>query len=369
MKIPGQQSKRSRLATILVATVTVLCWPSAARACPYCRSAAGDLSDPKTQSTGDSDAADAALNGSDLPADGAVDPNRWFHGAAGVDFVSTYVSQGFVEANEGIIAQPFLTWVPPKIELGERFRLEPYITSNNTLLDHSNGTIFHQHGTSQSIVTKTKRQRFAPHPGQEYWHYHDVTYSALDGPNGKIWYDSKLTIGTLLTWRDLQVDMKYMACFYPDGSHDIDQELSAKVSYDIASFWASAADRNYTLRPFFIGVREIDDDNGKENTYFEYGIEGRWHGKVLGQSVGVSLPLTYCASPDGYFIDTLGEKQWNGGFNVGPTVSWKMPISERFATFLNASVRFYQFDAFNARESNDGDRSLWVGSLGISVAF
>jgi hypothetical protein len=353
---------------------------AAAHACPRCGVSNGDLdtknlitntspapaTKPATAPASPTDAGDAtrAAAGLDAPAARQF-PLRV---TLGLDVPSAYVYRGYLQADRGLIAQPFLTLYTAAVDR-PGLKVEPYVNWANTFLDTSNGDIKHQHGSAQQSVTRTEQYLDPGHAGNTAPHFHTRTVTALEGADGKGWYESQLTLGVAVTRGDWFVDFKYHVCWFPDGSHDAIQEIGAKVSYDVTALLPNRTP-DFSLRPYAFAMYELDDDNGDEDTYVEIGLEPQWRFAAFGQRFGLSTPVSVSLSPDGYFTDSTGGDAAFGTAAAALRATWMLPVDPKLGRwYLNASTTYYHFLSDSTEQSNGGDEGKWAASVGLGVSF
>jgi hypothetical protein len=80
------------------------------------------------------------------------------------------------------------------------------------------------------------------------------------------------------------------------------QEIGGKISYDLLGLWSDEprAARDFSLKASFQAFYELQDENGDEETYMALGLEPAYRFELFGRRAGVSLPLLWGFSPDGY---------------------------------------------------------------------
>ncbi len=254
-------------------------------------------------------------------------------GSFGIDFASNYYFRGFLQEDQGVIAQPW-------IDLGYT------LMESKGSLD----TVNLNFGTWNSL--------------------HDGPSGT--GGSGTMWYESDfystLSVGFLDNWT---ADLMYIAYTSPNSSFTTSEELDITLSFDDSSLWG---DSFGGVQPNLVLGREIvgeADFGGSLGTYFQVAIEPAMTLFERGSfALTGSLPITAGFSLDNYYEDASGKDQAFGFFDIGVALS--APV-----TFLPA--RYGGWDASfsvhyvslgdTPKALNGGDDNVIIASFGLSTSF
>jgi hypothetical protein len=339
--------------------------------CPECKTAAADMADQPQPV----DPKNLTLDQPDGETLKRPPSDRRFHVNAGVDFPSSYFFRGYAQQTEGFIVQPFIT-LSATIYDDKNIRVRPYIGWWNSFGDTATTGTRGGHGPLHSRTVTRQVMDTHSHDGGQTFETHPITVtetilgSGASG-DGKGWYESDIMAGVTTNIGELIIDIQYHLMMFPDDSHDQVQEVGAKISYDLASIWQpDKSQRDFSLKPHFTVYQELEDRNGSEETYMEVGIEPAYRFKLFGQRAGVSAPVYFGFSPNGYYVDNDGDDTTAGYLGAAIKGTIVLPIDEKLGTwYLNGSVTYLDLIADSVRDANGGDGSQWIGSVGIGVSF
>jgi hypothetical protein len=144
-------------------------------------------------------------------------------------------------------------------------------------------------------------------------------------------------------------------------------ELGFKASYDVLA--NSCGPSSFSLRPFAGVYFDLFDEQGTEDIFVNVGLEPAWRGELAGFKVGLSLPIDWGLSADGYYLDNDGSNAELGYFSVAWTTSILLPVSGHGQWFLNTTVQYLHLVADSVRAINPGDDDVCIGKLGISFVY
>jgi hypothetical protein len=358
----------------IIALLTTILLLSAARpalACPYCTITAGGLAD-------DAASCDARAE-EDSTSQPVFSPPKALNISIGVDATTAYFYRGYLQQDRGAIAQPYLII---STRIGDEhggLNIQPYVSWWNDINEEPNDRVRGGHGRDNHvarIITKTQRVLVPGTPDNPKPHFEDITsesFVAANTGSGEGWYEVELSGGALITYKDWWIDLSYHVHFYPGNTHDAVQELDAKIGYDVAGFWDKKTlpvDRKFSLRPYILVARELQDQNGDENTYIELGVEPSWRFRALNHNFAVSTPLLVGLSPDGLYYNPNGGDETLGYASAAIKGSMGLNIPEKFGHwYINASLTYLQLYADSTIADNRGSHNELIGTIGVGVSF
>jgi hypothetical protein len=182
---------------------------------------------------------------------------------------------------------------------------------------------------------------------------------------------SDVMLGSVTRWQSLVVDARYTYYNTSPVMRGAVHELGVRASVDALASWQQTGQPcTFGLRPYAGLYGDISDEQGTEDVYLETGLEPSGRFEVAGSKVGVSAPLFFGLSVDDYYFDSNGDNAFLGYFSAGVTASVALPVPDRWGEwFLNASFQYLHLFADNLAAINDGDREVFIGKVGIGLAF
>jgi hypothetical protein len=339
-----------------------------ALACPRCRVSAGGLADEAI-------ASDSEIAATQQSPDGALKP---FSLTFGVDVTTAYFYRGYLQQDRGLITQPYMSIAADFGDQNGGLSISPYIGWWNSIHEEPIDEPRGGHGRHIHVAkTETKEdQVLVPgDPSNPEPHLETITSEIFypgNAGSGEGWYEVELSAGGLITWRDWWLDLSYHVHLFPGNTHDAIQEFNSKISYDITGWWDKhpSLQRQFSLRPYAIVARELNDQNGDENTYIELGVGPTWRFRWRNQIVAISTPVFTGLSPDGtYYKPNAGDETF-GYLEVALKASITLPVPAKFGHwYLNGSVSYLNLIADSAIADNRGDRNEVIGTIGVGVTF
>ena len=246
--------------------------------------------------------------------------------SGGVDYASAYYFRGYLQANSGLIAQPYLSVFAPRPALDGAI-VTPYL----------------------SLFNSTDLTGRGPMSGM-----------------------SDAMLGAVATWRGVTLDSGY--AFYttaPATSSPV-HEFGMKASVD-ALGWLREARPAVGLRPFaglYAGL--YDRPAARDGyVYAETGFEPSFRFEAAGRKVGVGFPVVVGLSADNYYFDRAGRPSPFGYFSSGVSASMAGPSTprRRGQWFVNASVRYLYLGADNLAALNGGKHGAVESRVGVGFTF
>lgn len=271
--------------------------------CPYCRADSAGLA-ASAPPVGDDDDIPIQLSG-------------------GIDFASAFYFRGYLQADHGLIAQPYLNVFTAR-SLGEDVVVRPYVSFFNSTHFASNHRM--------SDMT-------------------DVMLGAVVNRGGLI------------------VDTRYAYYTMNPLMRSNVHELGGKASFDVLSLRPEPS-KPLGLRPFVGLYGELSDENGTEDLFLNLGLEPSWRFELAGARVAVGLPLDWGLSGEDYYLNNNGSNAFFGYFSTALTTSVVLPVSDRFGQwFLNTSLQYLHLGADSVLAINGGDQDEFIGKLGVSFVY
>lgn len=312
-------------------------------------------------------------------ADPSENPDQ--HGAlpfgltvtGGADFTTAYFHRGYIMGDRGLIAQPYLNLAVPVVS-NDDFSITPYVggwvdiqsggTHNSGV---KNGTAVSSAGAvapmpccADDLVSSKsapRRIRSASVPAA--------------GDSGYDVYETDVTAGVAIDRGPLFADLRYKIYTFPGGALSDYQEVGAKVSYDVVSFWRGpSAGSGFLLRPFVEFDHQIEGAARRKYDYLETGIEPSFTLPLGRTRVGISLPVDIGMSINNYYTASNGSNQTLGYYSAALKASIPLPVSPRFGSwYLTGTVTYLRLNADNLKVLNHNKADEVIGTLGVSFAY
>ncbi|MGB7158321.1 MAG: hypothetical protein WBD40_09670 [Tepidisphaeraceae bacterium] len=247
----------------------------------------------------------------------------------GLDFTTAYFFRGYLQEDQGLIAQPYL----------------------NLYFD----------------ISDSEANPITGYVGM--WNsFHEEKTGADDGSFGA-WYESDLYAGVDAgLGGGFTLGAIYTIYTYPNGAFDSIEEIGFKLSYDDTDKWGLP----FALRPYAAVYFETKDNNGSEDTYLEIGIAPTVYtfNEEGDAPIAIAVPVTVGMSLDDYYFDDSGDDEFLGYFSVGVAASMPLPIPSSYGAWsLNGSVTWLQLLADGLETANNDDSTEIIGKLGVSFAY
>jgi hypothetical protein len=245
--------------------------------------------------------------------------------SGGIDTASAFYFRGYEQADRGLILQPYLNF-------------------------------FTSHPLDGGIIVRP---------------YVSLFHSAHEDSRNRMSDMSDVMLGAVTSFGGLAVDARYAwYTMNPLMRSDV-HELGLKVSFDaLAPPMASPDQDTFGLRPFAGIYAEVSDQNDSEDVYVNLGLEPTCRLSVLGQRLGLSLPIEAGLTTDRYYFDTEGGHEtlgyWSGAFTGTLALRQRDGCGQ---WFLNTSLQYVHLVADSVRAASGGERDVWIGKVGLSFVF
>jgi hypothetical protein len=242
----------------------------------------------------------------------------------GLDAPSAFYFRGYLLADRGLIAQPYLNVFAP-FHLGSDFTVRPYVS------------LFHSAQFDDS------------NPMDEM---------------------SDVMLGINAACSGCILDARY--AYYTNGPNNSEafHEFGLKASTDLLSCLYGDAAGAFDLRPSVGLYTQSTGPAGSGSVYLETGLEPLWRFDAVGCKVGLSAPLVWGWSVKDYYFDSQGDNEILGYMSIGLSASVTLPTPEGCGLwFLNVSLQHLHLFADSAAQSNDGSRNELIGKMGIGFLF
>jgi hypothetical protein len=278
---------------------------STADACPYCKADAAGLAATEPP-----------------PADDAASFPLMYSG--GLDFASAYYFRGYLQADHGVIAQPYLNIFTTKT-VQEGLVVSPYISLFNST-------------------------HFAP--------------------NNRMADMSDVMLGAVTMWNGFSIDSRYAYYTMSPLMREPVHELGTKVSYNILAPFEVEPLKPFAVKPFVGVYGEFIPEQDTTQLFVNLGVEPTWRFEVGGTKVGLGLPTEWGLGGNRYYFNSDGSNAALGYFSTSLTASVELPVPERFGLwFLNTSVQYLHLSADSVQAANNNDNDVCIGKIGLSFVY
>lgn len=245
---------------------------------------------------------------------------------AGIDITSDYYFRGFLQQNEGLIAQPYA---------------DAYLK------------VFESGNTSLTLWAGV-------------WNsFHGKKPAAADSPEH--WYEFDFLGGAELAMGPVTAGVTYIYYNSPADLFGDIHEIEVKLSFDDSGLVKGTMFP--ALNPYIAVAFEVEDENAgaTEDTYMQIGIEPSFEGKVGNLPITVAFPVAFGFSLDDYYTDKNGKEDTLGYISTGISVSTPLPLPGSWT--LTASITHLYLDSFSVRTLNGGSTTEVIGTIGVSTEF
>ena len=243
--------------------------------------------------------------------------------SGGVDFWSAYYFRGYLQEDQGLIAQPWAT-VGVSLVDSDDFTLSGYVGIWNSV--HSEQTL-------------------------------------SDGQND-LWYESDIYAGLSAGFGPFTLGAIYTIYTYPGGAFDIIKEVGVTFAYDDTGLGLPIQ-----FKPYVGAYFETKDSNGTQDSYLEVGI-APGISEVGGSPISLTFPIKAGMSIEDYYLDSDGDDTFFGYTQVGVVASLPLPLPAKYGSWsLNAGVHWLHLCADSVQSANDDDEDEILGSVGVSFSY
>lgn len=260
---------------------------------------------------------------------------------AGVGFVSKYVSRGLVFLDEPSL-QPWIELDLPLLRRGsDRLPLDSLTLFAGTW---ANVNI----SGSDDGVARTGR------------------VTTLED-----WYEADIYAGlrTRIT-EHLTTSLRYNFYTSPSDSFRDIHEIDWRVAYDDGPLWRRWWDHGeIALLPALRVTKEIHDEGGPDNWYFQPSLTPTWHVPGLPLPVTAAVPLILGFGADGQYLEPDGDERHFGFFQTGLAVAVDLDLLPERRGSLTLSLGVDQVILADDDLGTDGRGSETIGRVGLSYSF
>jgi hypothetical protein len=255
-----------------------------------------------------------------------VDPNTGalsFTGA--VSFTNAYFYRGYLQEDEGFIAQPSGQMNIALVDSEDGIDLTGYVGLWASL--HS----------EQTLTT---------------------------GSND-IWYETDAYGGLTMTTGQWSLGLLYTFYTYPSGAFGTIEELGLTAGFNDTEAWGGG----FSLAPTAGIYVETSDANGTEDTYAEIGIAPGVYSHE-GSGLSLSVPVKIGLSIDDYYFDNSGDDEVLGYGSIGLAAALPLSMPSQYGSWtLSASVTYLALFADGLETINDGDSGEFIAAIGIGFTY
>ena len=189
--------------------------------------------------------------------------------------------------------------------------------------------------------------------------------AGLDGPSGKLWYESDFYTTLALGFgARTSLGVTYTAYTSPNSSFGTVQEVSFKFAVDDTGAFGLTG-----IKPYALLAQELDgqaDGSGEEGTYLELGAVPS---APLSKKMTLSVPLRLGLGLNDYYETATGGNDTFGFFSVAGLIT--VPLSSMPTKFgswnVHGSVEYLKLGERNADVY--GHSSTVIGSIGIGLSY
>jgi uncharacterized protein (TIGR02001 family) len=194
--------------------------------------------------------------------------------------------------------------------------------------------------------------------------------TGLDGPSGKLWYESDFyaTLG-LGFGGGVSLATTYTAYTSPNGSFSTVKEIAFKVAVDDSGRLGKAAVKPYVLYAFEFDTLPGSgqaDGGLTAGKYLELGASPGYTAKVFSIAVPIKVGLS---AGDYYELGSTGTDNKFGYLSVAGIVTVPLGGTTNFGAW---NVHFggeYQKLGDTPKFLNGGDSSQFIGSVGVGFSY
>lgn len=245
--------------------------------------------------------------------------------SGGLDFASAFYFRGYLQADRGLILQPYLN-------------------------------VFTRQNSTEDLVIRPYVSLF------------NSSHFGNDNPMADM---SDVMVGAVTDWHAFSFDTRYAFFTMSPMMRTPVHEIGARVSYDALQRWSDVE----TLAPFrlkpFVGVYgDYIQDLDEIQMYLNLGVEPSWRVDVAGCRVGMSLPLEWGLGGNGYYSNANGSNATYGYFSTSLTASVALPVSDRLGQwFLNGTLQYLHLAADSVQMAARGNDDGFAAKFGLSFVY
>jgi hypothetical protein len=191
--------------------------------------------------------------------------------------------------------------------------------------------------------------------------------TGLDGPSGRLWYESDFYASLGLGFGSTSVTTTYTAYTSPNGSFSTVKEIMFKVAVDDSGALGGAS-----VKPYAVFAFEIDtlpgtaqaDGGFNAGKYLELGISPGYAGKGFAVAVPVKVGLSA-----GDYYELAGTDNKFGYLSIAGIVTVPLGGTTNYGAW---NVHFggeYQKLGDTPKSFNGGEGSQFIGSVGLGFSY
>jgi hypothetical protein len=194
------------------------------------------------------------------------------------------------------------------------------------------------------------------------------------GPNQdpRIWYEADFYTKLSATlFEDLTVAMIYTAYMSPNGRFSTVEELAFSFSYNDSKHLGA-----FALNPSILIAFELDgqaDGGSDEGTYLQIGLAPSYtFNEKAAYPLTLSLPITLGLSLGDYYerVGVGGDDDTFGYLSIGLAAAVPLKfIPASYGTWTAKAALTFITLGDNLKAANNGDRSEFIGTLGIAMSY
>jgi hypothetical protein len=194
--------------------------------------------------------------------------------------------------------------------------------------------------------------------------------TGLDGPSGKLWYESDFYASfTLGFGGGVSFGTTYTAYTSPNSGFSTVKEIAVKLAVDDSARLGKGAVKPYVLVAFEMdtgpGTGQADA-GGEGGTYVELGVSPGYSGA----RASVAFPVKVGLSASNYYEHPVsGADNKFGYFSVAALATVPLGGTTRFGAWNVHGGVEYQALGASTKAFNGGDASQVIGSFGIGFSY
>lgn len=279
------------------------------------------------------------LQGIDDPAEEGAERDPDYGSAlsvsAGAAFTTQYWFRGYLQENQGVIAQPYS-------ELGV-------------------------------ALFAPEDERYSVDGVVGIWNSVHSEKTGATGAGPGTWYESDVYGGLTFTTGNFELGTIYTFYTYPNGVASTIQEIGLFTGYK----WDLAGDdRRDDDLDVWLGIGgavyfETVDGGGSEDAYAEIGIEpGLDFEMGHNMPVTLSFPVALGFSLDDYYFDAAGDDEVFGYASAAVTVDVALPMPPKYGEWtLSGALNGVFLNAESLKAIDGAQEANLFASLAIDIAF
>lgn len=242
----------------------------------------------------------------------------------GIDWTTAYYWRGYLQENNGFIAQP---WTEIGFAIADGDEQSPSI---NATLGIWNS--FHSNHTGSTDIGKD------------------------------IWYESDFYGSLVFGWDTIELGVSYTIYTYPSSDFNTVQELGLTLGIDLPDDGIGKWIGDLAFGLYL----EVDNSNvaTDEATYFQLDFGPSFD--VFDGNATMSIPMSLGLSIDDFYVGT--DDETFGYFSVGAAIEYPLGSSDFGDATLTGGVNYLVLGD-TTEAANEGDSSEVYAFAGVSISF